>query len=64
KAGPPPNDGPRAQTTRERWAQVHDLLDQGVGLLDCARRLNLSLNIRGHGRACGHGWRHGSRAGL
>ncbi|MCK9921443.1 transposase, partial [Frankia sp. AgPm24] len=25
KAGPPPNDGPRAQTTRERWAQVHDL---------------------------------------
>ncbi|SQD96686.1 transposase [Parafrankia sp. Ea1.12] len=44
KAGPPPTEGPRAQTTRQRWAQVHGLLDQGVGLLDCARRLNLSLN--------------------
>lgn len=40
----PPQDGPRAQTTRERWRQVHDLLDQKVGLLECARRLNLSLN--------------------
>jgi hypothetical protein len=44
KAGPPPADGPRAATTRQRWHQVHDLLDQGVGLLDCARRLNLALN--------------------
>ncbi|CAO5226536.1 ISL3 family transposase [Frankia sp. AgKG'84/4] len=52
KAGPPPNDGPRAQTTRERWAQVHDLRDQGVGLLDCARRLNLSLNtVKRYARA-------------
>ena len=25
-------DGPRAQTTLERWHQVHSLLDQGVGL--------------------------------
>jgi transposase len=40
----PAADGPRAATTRERWHQVHDLLDQGVGLLDCARRLNLALN--------------------
>ncbi|MGI5493919.1 ISL3 family transposase [Microtetraspora malaysiensis] len=32
------------QTTRERWQQIHDLLDKGVGLLECARRLNLSLN--------------------
>ncbi len=24
--------------------QVHDLRGQGVGLLECARRLNLSLN--------------------
>jgi transposase len=37
-------DGPRAQTTLERWHQVHRLLDQGVGLLECARRLQLSLN--------------------
>jgi hypothetical protein len=40
----PPADGTRAQTTRERWRQVHDLLDHGVGLLECARRLKLSLN--------------------
>lgn len=31
-------------TTRQRWQQVHDLLDKGVGLLECARRLNLGLN--------------------
>ncbi|WP_232433902.1 ISL3 family transposase, partial [Salinispora arenicola] len=37
-------DGPRAQTTQQRWHQVHDLLDQGVGLLECARRLQLALN--------------------
>jgi len=39
-----PQDGPRAQTTQQRWHQVHDLLNQGVGLLECARRLNLALN--------------------
>ncbi|EIV92892.1 transposase family protein [Frankia sp. QA3] len=44
KAGPPPSEGPRAATTRERWAQVHDLLDHGVGLLECSRRLGLALN--------------------
>ncbi|MFI6598678.1 ISL3 family transposase [Nonomuraea sp. NPDC050536] len=44
KAGPPLQDGKRAQTTRERWHQVHDLLGKGVGLLECARRLNLGLN--------------------
>ncbi|ONH24449.1 ISL3 family transposase [Pseudofrankia asymbiotica] len=44
KHGPPLNDGPLARTTRERWHQVHRLLDQGVGLLECARRLNLGLN--------------------
>jgi transposase len=43
-AGPPPQDGKRAVTTRQRWQQVHDLLDKGVGLLECARRLNLGLN--------------------
>ena len=33
-----------AQTTAERWRQVHDLLDRGTGLLECSRRLGLSLN--------------------
>ncbi|MFC8805541.1 hypothetical protein ACFT9J_19000 [Streptomyces anthocyanicus] len=36
--------GVHEQTTRERWHQLHDLLGKGVGLLECARRLNLSLN--------------------
>ncbi|GAA5107645.1 hypothetical protein GCM10025762_12530 [Haloechinothrix salitolerans] len=44
KTGPPPRDGKRAATTRERWRQVHDLLDRGVGLLEISRRLNLALN--------------------
>jgi hypothetical protein len=43
-AGLPPQAGIRAATTRQRWQQVHDLLDKGVGLLECARRLNLGLN--------------------
>lgn len=34
----------RAQTTLERLHAIHDLVDNGVGLLDCARRLQLSLN--------------------
>ncbi|MBN9743468.1 ISL3 family transposase [Amycolatopsis sp. A1MSW2902] len=44
KTGPPPREGIQARTTRQRWRQVHDLLDSGVGLLECARRLNLALN--------------------
>ena len=36
--------GVREQTTRERWQRVHDLLGQGVGLLECARRLDVALN--------------------
>ncbi|WP_220295243.1 ISL3 family transposase [Streptomyces sp. MBT84] len=45
-------DGPRARTTLERWHQIHDLLDQGVGLLECARRLQLALNtIKRYARA-------------
>ncbi|RKE22118.1 transposase [Streptomyces sp. TLI_171] len=36
--------GMREQTTRERWHKVHDLLGQGVGLLECARRLDVALN--------------------
>lgn len=35
--------GVREQTTRERWHKVHQLLGQGVGLLDCSRRLGLAL---------------------
>ncbi|MFI2041429.1 ISL3 family transposase [Streptomyces bottropensis] len=45
-------DGPRAQTTLERWHQVHGLLDQGVGLLECARRLQLAPNtVKRYARA-------------
>ena len=36
--------GVREQTTLERWHKVHSLLRQGVGLLECSRRLNLALN--------------------
>ena len=43
-AGAPMREGKRADTTRERWQQVHDLRSQGVGLLDCARRLGVTLN--------------------
>ena len=51
KAGPPPRDGVQAATTRERWQQIHALIDKGVGLLECGRRLNLSLNtIKGYAR--------------
>ncbi len=51
-AGPPPQAGPRAQTTAERWQQVHALLSKGTGLLECARRLNLSLNtVKRYARA-------------
>ena len=38
-AGPPLKEGRLAQTTAERWRQVHDLTDQGTGLLECSRRL-------------------------
>ncbi|MEZ3183246.1 ISL3 family transposase [Streptomyces pimonensis] len=36
--------GVREQTTLDRWQRVHHLLDQGVGLLECARRLDVALN--------------------
>lgn len=39
---PPRPGGLREQTTRERWNKIHDLLGQGVGLLDCSRRLGLA----------------------
>lgn len=41
---PPRPGGLREQTTRERRHKVHTLLGQGVGLLECARRLGLALN--------------------
>jgi hypothetical protein len=36
--------GKLAETTGQRWTQVHDLLDAGVGLLDISRRLGIALN--------------------
>jgi transposase len=42
--GAPRQEGTRAETTLERWQQVHDLRGKGAGLLECARRLGLSLN--------------------
>jgi transposase len=45
-------DGPRAESTRERWQQIHTLLAANVGLLECARRLNVSLNtVKRYARA-------------
>ena len=44
--------GRRAETTLERWQQVHDLLGKGAGLLECARRLDLALNtVKRYARA-------------
>jgi transposase len=40
----PMQEGKRAETTAERWQQVHDLRDKGAGLLECSRRLGLTLN--------------------
>ena len=51
-AGPPRRDGEQARTTAERWRQVHDLTDRGTGLLECSRRLGLSLNtVKRYARA-------------
>jgi hypothetical protein len=51
-AGPPVKEGKRAETTAERWREVHDLLGKGTGLLECSRRLGLSLNtVKRHARA-------------
>ena len=50
--GIPLQDGKRAATTAERWQQIHELRAQNVGLLGCARRLNLSLNtVKRYARA-------------
>ncbi len=51
-AGPPRTEGKQAQTTAERWRQVHNLTDRGTGLLECSRRLGLSLNpVKRYARA-------------
>ncbi|WP_221360401.1 hypothetical protein [Streptomyces beigongshangae] len=44
KSGPLLPESETVATTRERWRRVHDLLDQSVGLLACARSLGVSLN--------------------
>ncbi|CCH29327.1 Transposase [Saccharothrix espanaensis DSM 44229] len=43
-ANPPRPGCVHEQTTHERWNKIHDLLGQGVGLLDCSRRLGVALN--------------------
>lgn len=43
-AGPKRRKLTRETTTLARWHAIHDLLDHGVGLMDCARRLGLGLN--------------------
>jgi hypothetical protein len=51
-AGPPLKEGKQAQTTAERWRQIHDLTGKGTGLLECSRRLGLSLNtVKRYARA-------------
>jgi transposase len=51
-AGPPRKEGKQAQTTAERWRQVHDLTGKGTGLLETSRRLGLSLNtVKRYARA-------------
>jgi transposase len=45
-------EGKLAETTLQRWQQVHTLLEAGVGLLDCSRRLGLALNtVKRYARA-------------
>lgn len=52
KAGPPRQILDREETTLDRWRKVHELLDRGVGLLECARRLQLGLNtVKRYARA-------------
>ena len=45
-------EGKLAETTLQRWQQIHALLEAGVGLLDCSRRLGLALNtVKRYARA-------------
>ena len=51
-AGPPVTEGKRAETTMQRWREIHDLLGKGTGVLECSRRLGLSMNtIKRYARA-------------
>jgi transposase len=44
--------GKLAETTLQRWQQIHALREAGVGLLDCSRRLGLALNtVKRYARA-------------
>jgi transposase len=50
--GPPRMTSARETLTRQRYLAVHDLLSQGVGLLECARRLGVALNtVKRYARA-------------
>jgi len=50
--GPTGPDRPLDERTRERHTAVHALLAQGVGLLECARRLGWALNtVKRYARA-------------
>jgi transposase len=52
RAGPPAQARAIDERTRARHAAVHELLDQGVGLLECARRLGWALNtVKRYARA-------------
>ncbi len=46
--GPPRTITAREERTRSRHAAVHTLLDEGVGLLECTRRLGWALNTVKH----------------
>ncbi|MDQ1740581.1 MAG: hypothetical protein QOE53_2233, partial [Pseudonocardiales bacterium] len=51
-ASPARPDRPLNERTRERHAAVHALLEHGVGLLECARRLGWALNtVKRYARA-------------
>jgi hypothetical protein len=41
---PRQNNDAREERTRQRHATVHALLAEGIGLLECARRLGWALN--------------------
>jgi hypothetical protein len=52
RAGPPSPARAIDERTRVRHATVHGLLDQGVGLLECSRRLGWALNtVKRYARA-------------
>jgi transposase InsO family protein len=48
----PPQADERTETALERWQQVHNLPGKGIGLLECTRRLDLTLNTVKHYAGC------------